>query len=213
MTGINRAEFFARHYHAAPYSEPGSARNIVPFLTWDKVAALIGARPRPDMIVARSGVFLSGSAPEDVAQAQALFESGCSIVMRHVDQFDPELATLAASVASELEGDVTIHTFATPIDSIGFGWHYDCEDVFIVQTAGTKEYQLRRNTVNPEPTIDAMPKNMEFEKETSPVMACTLAPGDWIYVPRGWWHRGFGQDDSLSISIGVLSPEAGGRGR
>lgn len=213
MTGVSRAEFFQRHYHASPYSEPGSARGVIPLMTWERVAALIGARPRPDLIVARGGVFLAGSEPEDIGQAQELFQSGCSIVMRHVNRFDPALAALAAAVGSELEGEVAIHTFATPIDAVGFGWHYDCEDVFIVQTAGTKEYLLRQNTVNPEPTLNNMPADMEFEKESSPVMACTLAPGDWLYIPRGWWHRGFGQDDALSISIGVLSPEAAGKSR
>jgi 50S ribosomal protein L16 3-hydroxylase len=211
MTRITRDEFFRHHYHAAPYSEPGSGRGVIPLMTWEKVAALLGARPRPDLIVARAGVFLAGAEPEDIGQAQALFESGCSIVLRHVNQFDPDLAGLAASVENEFEGEVTIHTFATPIGAVGFGWHYDCEDVFIAQTAGTKEYLLRQNTVNPQPTLGAMPKDMEYEKESSPVMACTLAPGDWIYIPRGWWHRGFGQDDSLSISIGVLSPEAAGK--
>jgi len=213
MTGISTADFFQRHYHASPYSEPGSAREVIPLMTWDKVATLIGARPRPDLIVARAGVFLVDSEPEDIGQAQALFESGCSIVLRHVNRFDPSLAGLAASVENEFEGEVAIHTFATPIDAVGFGWHYDCEDVFIAQTAGTKEYLLRQNTVNPEPTLGAMPTDMKYEKESSPVMACTLAPGDWLYIPRGWWHRGFGQDDSLSISIGLLSPEAAGKKR
>jgi ribosomal protein L16 Arg81 hydroxylase len=86
----------------------------------------------------------------------------------------------------------------------------DCKDVFIVQTSGSKDYRLRANTVNPRPTIDAMPRDMRFELERTPVIACTLLPGDWLYVPRGFWHVAHARDDSLSLSIGVLTPQARG---
>jgi ribosomal protein L16 Arg81 hydroxylase len=55
----------------------------------------------------------------------------------------------------------------------------------------------------------ARPRDMQFEKET-PVLACTLIPGDWLYIPRGFGHRAHAREHSLSISIGVLSPAARG---
>jgi ribosomal protein L16 Arg81 hydroxylase len=111
------------------------------------------------------------------------------------------------------EGDVSIQVYATPAGYRSFGWHYDCEDVFIVQTSGMKEYLLRRNTVNPAPTIDAMPRDMRLELETSPAIACTLIAGDWLYIPRGWWHVAAAIENSLSISVGVLTPAARGSRR
>lgn len=213
LSNLSREDFLAKHFHKAPYAEPGSARGARPLMTWDKVAALLAARPRPDLIVSRGGEWLAGHDPETVDDAQNLFASGCSIVLRNVDRFDEDLAQLALAFGGELPGDVTVHVFATPMSHVGFGWHYDAEDVFIVQTAGTKEYLLRQNTVNPEPTIRNMPRDMQFERETSQVIACTLAAGDWLYIPRGWWHRAKGVDDALSMSIGVLSPAAGGTPR
>jgi ribosomal protein L16 Arg81 hydroxylase len=104
-----------------------------------------------------------------------------------------------------------VQAYATPGGFRSFGWHYDCEEVFIVQTSGTKQFSLRRNTVNPRPTLDAMPADMHFERETSaPVIETTLIAGDWIYIPRGWWHIGRGVEDALSLSIGVLAEEARG---
>lgn len=205
---ISREEFLASHFQKAPWAEPGSARNAVPLLTWDKVASLISAHPHPDMIISRKGHFLSGVEPASIDQAQSLFASGCSIVMRNIERFDEELSGLSKLFAEELEGEVALHSFATPIGEVGFGWHYDCEDVFIVQTAGSKEYHLRRNTVNPEPVRSAMPRDMQYRSETSPTINCTLVAGDWLYIPRGWWHTAKGLDDCLSISVGVLSPAA-----
>lgn len=208
---MSRDQFLERHFQRAPWSEPRSAREAVELFGWDRVAALLAASPRPDMIISLDGRFLKDSDPASAEDARALFERGCSIVLRNVERFDPRMRAVADAFGAELEGDVAVHTFATPIGHMGFGWHYDCEDVFIAQTAGTKEYFLRRNTVNPEPTIDAMPVDMQFERENSPLMTCTLVAGDWLYIPRGWWHMARGVDDALSISIGVLSPAAAGR--
>ena len=61
------------------------------------------------------------------------------------------------------------------------------------------------------PHIAAMPRDMHYEREQTPTVGATLIPGDWLYVPRGWWHVARAYEDSLSISIGVLSPAAGGR--
>jgi 50S ribosomal protein L16 3-hydroxylase len=209
LTGISREVFEREHFQKAPYSEPDSAKDAIPLLTWDKVAALLTTSPGPDIILSRDGAYLGDTAPQSIEEARALFESGCSITLRNVEEYDDALMEVARAFAEEMEGEVNIHTFATPVGYRGFGWHYDCEDVFLVQTAGTKEYFLRRNTVNPEPTVDAMPKDMQFERETTPLVACTLVAGDWLYVPRGWWHTARSLDDSLAISVGILSPAAG----
>lgn len=210
LTNLSPERFFDEHFHKAPYAEPGSARAAIPLLTWDRFAELIATPARPDMILSKDGKFLQGQEPKSIDAARALFESGCSMVLRNVEDFDETLREIGAAFGELLEGEVSIHTFATPGGSLGFGWHYDCEDVFLLQTAGTKEYLLRANTVNPFPTRDAMPRDMQFEREMSPVIATTLVAGDWLYIPRGWWHSARATDDSLSISVGVLSPDARG---
>ncbi|HVR44674.1 MAG TPA: cupin domain-containing protein [Thermoanaerobaculia bacterium] len=210
LAGASHERFEAEHFQKAPYSEPGSALAAMPLMTWDKVAALLAVSPRPDVIVAKQGRFLEHAEPDSIEAAQALFAAGCSIVLRALEHFDGELRELAETFGAGMEGEVTVHSFATPRGAIGFGWHYDCEDVFIAQTAGTKEYYLRENTVNPRPTRDAMPRDMEYGREVSPLIRCTLVAGDWLYVPRGWWHMGRGLDDALSLSVGVLSPAAAG---
>ena len=203
--------FFADYFQRQPYSEPGTAADAIPLLTWDKIAYLLTLPQRPDLIISRNGKFLENAEPADMDAARTLFESGCSIVCRNIERFDSAAKMLQASFEAVIEGQGTVHTFSTPGRTIGFGWHYDCEDVFILQTAGTKEYYLRRNTVNPQPTLDDMPRDMHFEKETTPTIACTLVPGDWLYIPRGWWHLARALDDSLGLSVGILSPEARGK--
>lgn len=200
--------FLREHFQRAPFARPATARRAIRLLTWDTVGRLVEAGA--DMLVVRNGKLLEDR-PRTFAEAVALFRDGHSLVLRRCEKHDPSLRALADSVEAELEGDVSIQVYATPGNFHSFGWHYDCEDVFIAQTLGRKEYFLRANTVNPEPHIERMPRDMHYERETTPTMASTLEPGDWLYVPRGWWHVAKAYEDSLSISIGVLSPAAGGK--
>ncbi len=71
----------------------------------------------------------------------------------------------------------------------GFSWHYDAEDVFIIQTAGEKEYSLRKNTVNPWPLEETLPADMQYERELMPLMRVLLRGGDLLYIPCGYWHK------------------------
>lgn len=201
-------ETLAEYFQKAPLARPAVARDVTALLTWDTVARLVSISPPPDMLIVRNGKLLTNAEPRSLREAQSLFAAGCSIVMRNLERHDDALRALADSIEREIEGIVAIQSYATPKAFHSFGWHYDCEDVFIIQTEGTKEYLLRENTVNPAPRIDAMPHDMQYEKETSPMMACSLTAGDLLYVPSGWWHRARAMDDALSISIGVLTPRA-----
>ena len=199
--------FLARHFQKAPFARPSAATSAIPLLDWSVVERLLAQPVTPDMLVVRNGRLLD-PAPATFAELRALFASGYSLVLRRTERHDPSLAALARAFAPRLEGDVSIQLYLTPKGFHSFGWHYDCEDVFIAQTLGTKEYFLRANSVNPAPTLDAMPRDMHFERETSPTVASTLIAGDWLYVPRGWWHVARALEESMSISIGILSPQA-----
>ncbi|MBV8518761.1 MAG: hypothetical protein JO197_15300 [Acidobacteria bacterium] len=199
--------FLARHFQKAPLARPSAAKSAMPLLDWNVVERMLAQRVKPDMLVVRNGRLLD-PAPQTFAELRALFDRGYSLVLRRTERYDASLAELARTFAPQLDGDVSIQLYLTPKGFHSFGWHYDCEDVFIAQAMGTKEYFLRANTVNPAPTLDAMPRDMHFERETSPAVASTLIAGDWLYVPRGWWHVARAHEDAMSISIGILSPAA-----
>ena len=59
-----------------------------------------------------------------------------------------------------MPGTAHVQLFVTPAETHGFSWHYDAEEVFIVQTAGVKDYLLRENTVAA--SAAAMPNLVEF---------------------------------------------------
>ncbi len=215
--------FLINHFDREPLAKPRAARSVVPFLTWETMARILTGETRPDVLVAREGSLISAERPSTIERARELFEDGCTIVVRQAEKYDPFMALIASTFKAAFNAPVNIHLFATPASARGFGWHYDCEDVFLAQTSGVKEYFLRENSVNPHPRIDAMPSDMQYESETTSIAACTMVPGDWLYIPHGWWHAAKSIEDSLTISVGVLSecgaaaripgPGSGGRSR
>jgi CheY-like chemotaxis protein len=74
-----------------------------------------------------------------------------------------QLQTMAEAFAQFFHSPVDIQVYLTPGQSQAFGWHYDLEEVFIIQVQGCKEYTLRQNTVNPFPVWDTMPADLHFE--------------------------------------------------
>jgi len=205
---ISQAEFLREFYLHQPHSVAQGASPVVSLLSWDIFRRALPRSEASDLLAVRDGRLWRGLDPRTDVEAMELFRAGYSLVVRHAERHDAGLANLAANFAADFGAPVVIQLYATPQQHTSFGWHYDAEEVFIVQTFGTKRYLLRENTVRPCPLLDAIPEDMTFEKETSPVMRCDLAPGDWLYVPSGFWHIARAEEDSLSISIGVAAPTA-----
>jgi ribosomal protein L16 Arg81 hydroxylase len=132
---------------------------------------------------------------------------GVGLVIRRAEQHDVGLARLATSFAEDIPGEMHIQLFVTPAGTHSFGWHYDFEDVFIVQTTGVKEYFLRDNTVERQRARGTCPDFERFRHEVTPLAAVQLLRGDWLYIPARWWHVAKCIKDSLSISVGVFSHE------
>lgn len=204
---IPKADFVRDFYLKQPFSRQGAAEALAPLGSWETIGQAI-ADGNADMLVARQGQLWEGGQPDSLEEAQRLHGEGYTLVIRHVERHDPRLKALAEGFAADFRGVVNIHLYCTPGEQHGFGWHYDAEDVFIVQTSGRKDYALRKNTVNPWPLVETLPADMKFEREIMPVMKCQLAAGDWLYIPAGYWHVATAAEPALSLAIGVLPPAA-----
>lgn len=196
------AAFVRDHLRQQPHARPGAAAAAVPLLDWSRLDRILASAPPPDVLVASAGRLVDMPAPRHLAAAHRCLRRGAGIVVRKSERHDPALAELAESFARDLPGAVHVQLYATPEGTHTFGWHFDEEDVFIVQTAGAKDYYFRANTVTP-PGVPRSPDFSKVRDEKSPLMSARLLPGDWLYIPSRWWHLVRSLDDALSISIGV----------
>lgn len=203
----SKSEFFENHYLRLPYAQPGGCKDLLKRTSWELIDGLLQS-PDADVMVVKAGQRWEESRTPTPTEARELHGDGYTLLIRHAERQDEELATIARSFAEDFFGEVDVHLYATPGEAFGFGWHYDVEDVFLLQLEGTKEYSLRKNTVNPWPVLDNMPEDLRYERELMPMMKCELAAGDWLYIPHGYWHMGEAKSDAVSMAVGVMSTTA-----
>jgi ribosomal protein L16 Arg81 hydroxylase len=197
-------DFLRADLGRAPLARPGAARDVLEWFDWPVLDQLLEARcPPPDVLVATRGRLVDTPEPRSLTEARQIMAREQGVVIRRAERHEPRLAQLARAFADDLPGRVQVQVYATPAGTQAFGWHFDAEDVFIVQVVGTKDYYMRQNTV----ARSADVSGAEFElvrRETSPLLVARLIPGDWLYIPARWWHLVHSVEDALSISIGVL---------
>ena len=206
---VSRQQFSAEYLHRLPFALANTASEFTSLATWDVLGRIL--EQRADVMVVRQGTRRSSDDSPNLQEARQLCEEGYTILVRHAERHDAQLKQLAESFQREFHAPVDVHIYVTPAGTHGFSWHYDAEDVFIIQTAGVKEYSLRKNTVNPWPLVETIPQDMRYERELMPLMRVELRAGDWLYIPCGYWHKGdvvAGHQAAISLAVGVLSPVA-----
>jgi ribosomal protein L16 Arg81 hydroxylase len=204
------AKFADEYLHRLPFVLAGTAQCACELGTWQDFGMMLSAAGE-DVFVTRAGQWYTGPRPADLAAAQKLLDEQYTLFVRHAERYHPGLADLAHAFARAFRGPVNIHVFATPAGAPGFSWHYDAEDVFILQTQGEKEYSLRKNTVNLWPLEETLPEDMHYERELMPLMRVLMRSGDLLYIPCGYWHRADAQptgETAISLAVGVMSRSA-----
>ncbi len=139
---------------------------------------------------------------------QLCFE-GATVVFNGLEHRWAPIASLVADIRTTLGCRAHCNVYCTPPGARGFTTHSDTHDVMIVQTAGRKRWRLfevchplpldgqdarylRRPTLMPSGKSQAEPTD-ELE----------LAPGDFLYLPRGVPHQAAAVGDEVSIHLTI----------
>jgi hypothetical protein len=205
FTRVAATSFWGNSFAARqPVSFAGQATTLLPLLDWEVFDRVLAAPPPIDVMTVRSGRLVEGPAPRSKTELQNLSRAGVSTVVRAAERHAPELSVLAAGFETAAQGEAHVQLYATPGGTNSYGWHFDFEDVFIIQTLGTKDYYFRDNTVTPDVCLGHPLDFTAITRETSPLFTARLIAGDWLYIPSRWWHLVKCVEDSLSISTGVM---------
>jgi len=200
---IELRQFQRDYLGREPLARANVAQPAADSCTWHSLAGMLESRPDDVLVVAR-GRDLELPVPRSLSHLRRLFDAGIGLAIRSAERHSASVSRLCRDFAEEQPGQQRVIVFATPAKTHGFGWHYDAEDVFIVQTAGDKEYLFHKNTVAPPLSPTTPPDFSLHARETTPIMSCRLIAGDFLYLPRNYWHVAYAHADSLSISIGVF---------
>jgi mannose-6-phosphate isomerase-like protein (cupin superfamily) len=119
----------------------------------------------------------------DGRTAVEAFRNGATVVFQGLHRSFPPLVDLISELELELGHPCQANAYLTPPGSQGFAVHSDTHDVFVLQTAGTKQWELHPPEGDEEPLLE---------------------PGHVMYLPTGTPHAARAQDTvSLHITIGI----------
>ena len=133
----------------------------------------------------------------DDGRLHALLRAGASVVLNGVQSFHPPARPVADAIEAALGGYAGINLYASWMPTRGFSTHWDDHDVFILQVAGRKRWQLYGETRRSPLVRDAQPNPRPGEA----VWSGMVEAGDVLYIPRGWWHdaRAEGGDGAAGV--------------
>lgn len=120
------------------------------------------------------------------------FAAGATIVFQSMHRYWAPLSDYCRLLELALGHPVQANAYVTPPGAQGFGAHEDEHDVFVLQSEGTKQWQVHDRH-------DLPPAN-------PPLIDARLAPGDTLYIPTGFPHSASTQErESVHITIGILA--------
>ena len=165
----------------------------------------------PDMqsrlVLKRGRQWLVEHGPFDAVRFAKLPEKDWTLLVQGVDRRDPAVHALLKhfDFLPRWRVDDIMISYAVPGGSVGA--HVDQYDVFLLQVAGTRRWQIDAST-NPDCSFQAKPA-LKLLKHFKPTHDWLLGPGDMLYLPPGVPHHGVSQDsECLSFSIGFRAPSA-----
>jgi lysine-specific demethylase/histidyl-hydroxylase NO66 len=139
-----------------------------------------------------------------------LYADGATLVLQGLHRMWPPLVDFAGRLAGELAVPVQANAYLTPGGNRGFDPHYDTHDVFVLQVAGRKRWRVHE-PVLPDP-LEPQPwgghaDEVSATAEGPPALDVVLAPGDVLYLPRGWLHAAAALGErSLHLTLGLHAP-------
>lgn len=200
--------FLAKHFTRLPFSSAGGAKDFKSLLTWKTVEDILSAKKSVLRIV-QDGKVIKDYVDLNFTEAKKHHDQGHTLLLRFAEKSSKTLNDLAQDFEKSFHSPVDIQLYCTPEGNNAFGWHYDVEEVFIIQAKGSKAYTIRPNTIHPNPLVKSIPKDLGYENEKTPIeIKVTLEEGDWLYIPSGWWHIAHTQKESMHISIGIMPSSA-----
>src|SRR4051794_969480 len=126
--------FLNDHYLRFPFARVGGCAGLLARSGWELLQGALSSQ-NADVLFARAAETLDRN---HVFRAVDLIGQGYTVRVRHAEQHDADLELLANKFRADFLAPVDIHLYCTPANHEGLNWHFDAEDVFVLQLEGTK---------------------------------------------------------------------------
>lgn len=137
--------------------------------------------------------------------------AGGPLIVDKINLLNPQTHELARTIAKGLGSFVGVNAYVSPRGKDALDLHYDNHDVVVIQLAGTKQWILGTKLVRGvaggryfDTDTEAL---REQAKQQDTFRTIETESGDFLYIPRGLFHRATSTADfSVHISFGIRRP-------
>ena len=198
-------DFMRRHWQKRPLYVPRALPDDAGFIDRDGLFALAQWEEVPSRLVMRSGRrWTVRHGPFSRAELKRLPARGWSLLVQGVDQVDHRAAQLLRqfSFVPYARLDDVMVSYAPP--GGGVGPHFDSYDVFLLQGAGRRRWQ-----VSAQRDLALVPDApLRILQRFRPTREWIVEPGDLLYLPPRYAHDGVALEGCITISVGFRAPSA-----
>jgi len=206
-TELSAAEFLRTYWQKQPVLLRGALPGFEPELDADDIAGLACDELAESRLI--TGCFEGRDwtlrhGPFDEGDFAALPQRNWTLLVQDVEKHYPPLRELLAAF-DFLPGwriDDLMVSVAGPGGSVGP--HVDQYDVFLLQAAGARRWQIARS-FDPELLPDC---DLNVLRRFDPEEDWVLHPGDVLYLPPGVAHHGVALEPGMTWSVGMRAPSA-----
>ena len=205
LGGLSASTFMRRHWQKKPLLVRAALRDPMPGFDRRRLFDLAERGDVESRLVVRAGArWTLRAGPLRRRSLPPLARAGWSLLVQGVDLHEDAAHRLLGRfrfIADARLDDVMV-SFAS--DGGGVGPHVDSYDVFLVQLAGMRRWQVGRCR-EPRLRTDVPLKMLA---DFAPQHDWLLEPGDMLYLPPGWGHDGTAVGSCLTASVGFRAPES-----
>lgn len=143
----------------------------------------------------------NGTPQIDMNEALKFNEAGATTIIQHFQTMDSGMENLVLELSKYFPEAININAYYSSSNIQGFDLHTDPHETFVLQIEGKKKWILLN-----EPTI--LPLKSQLLKTSKGVdptnkKTITLEKGDFLYLPRGVWHKALALEPSLHLTISL----------
>jgi ribosomal protein L16 Arg81 hydroxylase len=209
---LGRERFLAEYWTKKFLHLSGAKGRFTPILPWEELNHILQWHPppQPQLRLFQEGVMADlrryidgpvGALKLNAGGLIMLLAQGATMILDAVHEVAPAVAELTASMEAALSCVCVANLYAGWRTQKGFDVHWDPHEVFVLQLSGRKRWQVFAPT-------RLHPLDDDSEKAppptAPPIWEGILNDGDFLYLPRGFWHVAYPLDEpSLHISWGA----------
>jgi bifunctional lysine-specific demethylase and histidyl-hydroxylase NO66 len=138
----------------------------------------------------------------DAGRVYDAFQNGATIVVQGLQRYWEPVVRFARDLELALSHPVQVNAYVSPPGERGLGVHYDTHDVFVLQIAGSKRWNVHERAVDDPLPHQRVKGSCEAQES---LIETELQPGQSLYIPRGFLHEAIATDRvSVHLTVGML---------